>query len=65
MATLVKQYWKDANGRKHRLYVVRACNHDGWGKPEFCILNVYSNTVVSMGYKTREDAYAELNSIER
>ena len=64
MATLAKQYWKDFNGRKHRLYVVRVCNHDGWGKPEFCILNVYTNAFVYTGYKTRENAYANLNSIE-
>ena len=40
MATLAKQYWKDLDGRKHRLYVVRVCDHDGWGKPEFGILSV-------------------------
>jgi hypothetical protein len=44
--------------------VGRICNHDGWGKPEFGILNVYTNTSVHTGYKTREDAYAYLNSIE-
>ena len=64
MATLGKTYWKDSHGRKHRSYVVRVCDHDGWGKPEFGILNVYTNTFVHTGYKTREDAYADLNSIE-
>jgi hypothetical protein len=63
--TMRKAMWEDINGRKHRKYVVRVCDHDGWGKPGFGILNVYTNTVVSMGYKTRADAYADLNSIER
>ena len=64
MATLAKCHWNDLDGRKHRQYVVRVCGHDGWGKPEFGILNVYTNTFVHTGYKTREDAYADLNSIE-
>jgi hypothetical protein len=34
------------------------------GKPEFGILNVCTNTLVHTGYKTRGDAYADLNSIE-
>ena len=65
MATLAKGYWKDLDERKHRQYVVRVCGHDGWGKPEFGILNVYTNTFVHTGYKTRAGAYADLNSIER
>jgi len=64
MATLAKCYWNDLDGRKHRQFVVRVCDHDGWGKPEFGILNVHTNTFVYTGYKTREDAYADLNSIE-
>jgi hypothetical protein len=64
VATLAKTLWKDSTGRKHRSYVVRVCGHDGRGKPEFGILNVYTNTFVHTGYKTREDAYADMNSIE-
>ena len=51
MATLGKTYWKDSNGRKPRSYVVRVCGHDGWGKPEFGILNVYTNTIEDKKFK--------------
>jgi hypothetical protein len=64
MATLAKQYWKDLDGLMHRQHVVRVWGNNGWGKPKFGILNVYTNTFVHTGYKTREDAYADLNSIE-
>jgi hypothetical protein len=64
MATLVEQYWKDGDGRKHRSFVVRVCGHDGYGNAEFGILDVQCNTFRYMGYKTREKAYADLNSIE-
>lgn len=46
------------------MFVVRVYDHDGYGNALFGILDVYTNTFVHTGYKTREDAYAELNSIE-
>ena len=64
MATLARTYWEDTNKRRHRMFVVLVYDHDGYGNALFGILNVYTNSFERTGYGTREDAYADLNSIE-
>ena len=61
---MARQTWKDMNGRKHVAHTVRVCNHDGWGNPLFCVLHIYTNTLVDYDIKTREEAWERLRQIE-
>jgi hypothetical protein len=64
MATLAKRYWKGGDGGKRRSFVVRVCGHDGYGNARFGILDFQFNMFRYTGYKTREDACADMNSVE-
>jgi len=56
---MIDQKWKDINGRKHKLYVVRSMGADrGFG-----VVEVRRNFVVMTG-QTREECYEHLRSTD-
>jgi hypothetical protein len=56
---MIDQKWKDINGRKHKLYVVRSM---GAGRG-FGVIEVLHNFVVATG-QTREECYDYLSTTD-
>ena len=56
---MINEKWKDINGRKHKLYVVRSM---GAGRG-FGVIEVLHNFVVTTG-QTREECYDYLRTTD-